>query len=240
MHTLTGALASLAVGIATALVIIAIAILPFLTPVWVWFEQGRAQAAAWTGFSDADLRTATDAILADLVVGPPDFDVTLNGVPVLNEREQQHMRDVRGVFAAFYTLAVVGAIVLVAAFLLARGRAARARLWRRLGLAGRVIAAGTVALGVVGLLSFDAAFEAFHELFFPAGSFLFDPLTDRLVQLFPETFWVETTIAVGVVIIVLSLLLAWLAPKRAGTLEARARTAEADAASLQPAGEGGS
>ena len=43
---------------------------------------------------------------------------------------------------AFYALAAVGAVVLVAAFLLARGRAARARLWRRLGLAGRVIAVG--------------------------------------------------------------------------------------------------
>jgi len=221
MHTLTGALASLVVGIAAALVIVAIAILPFLNPVWVSFEQGRAQAAAWTGFSDADLRTATDSILADLVVGPPDFDVTLNGTPVLNERERGHMRDVRGVFASFYLLAAGAAVVLVGAFLLARGPAARARLWRRLGLAGRVIAVATVALGIVGVLFFDTAFEVFHELFFPAGSFLFDPATDRLVQLFPETFWVETTIAVGVAIIVLAAGLAWFGGHRARTLEAR-------------------
>ena len=43
--------------------------------------------------------TATDAILADLVVGPPDFDVAVAGTPVLIERERAHMRDVRGVFA---------------------------------------------------------------------------------------------------------------------------------------------
>jgi integral membrane protein (TIGR01906 family) len=237
MHTLTGVLASLAIGIATALVIIAIAILPFLTPAWVSFEQGRAQAAAWTGFTEADLRTATDSILADLVIGPPDFDVALDGVPVLIERERQHMRDVRGVFAAFYVLAIVGAAVLVAAFLLARGRVARARFWRRLALSGRVIAVVTVALGIVGVTSFDTAFEVFHELFFPAGSFLFDPSSDRLVQLFPETFWVETTIAVGVVIIAMSVLLAWLAPKRARTLEAQAVTTSS--APLQPATEGG-
>ncbi len=221
MHTLTGALASLVVGIAAALVIGAIAILPFLTPAWVGFEQGRAQAAAWTGFGEADLRTVTDAILADLVVGPPDFDVALDGVPVLTERERGHMRDVRGVFAAFYLLAIVGALVLVAAFLVARGPEARARLWRRLGLAGRVIAVATVALGIVGVLFFDTAFEVFHELFFPAGSFLFDPSTDRLVQLFPETFWVETTIAVGVVIVALAAGLAWLGGRRARTIEGR-------------------
>ncbi len=224
MHTLTGALVSLVVGIAAALVIVAIAILPFLTPAWVGFEQGRAQAAAWTGYSEGDLRTATDAILADLVIGPPDFDVAIAGVPVLTERERGHMRDVRGVFAGFYLLAIVGAGVLVGAFLLARRPARRARLWRRLGLAGRVIAVATVALGIVGVLFFDRAFEVFHELFFPAGSFLFDPATDRLVQLFPETFWVETTIAVGIAIIVLAAGLAWFGGRRARTLEARLAT----------------
>ena len=28
----------------------------FLNPLWVAFEQGRAEATAWTGFSDAELR----------------------------------------------------------------------------------------------------------------------------------------------------------------------------------------
>ena len=233
MHTLTGAIASLVVGIAAALVIVAIAILPFLNPIWVSFEQGRAQAAAWTGFSDADLRTATDAILADLVIGPPDFDVELDGAPVLNERERGHMRDVRGVFAAFYGLALVGAVVLVAAFLLGRGREARARLWRRLSLAGRVIAVATVALGIAGVMFFDTAFEVFHELFFPAGSFLFDPSTDRLVQLFPESFWVESTIGVGILTVLLAVPLAWLGGRRAGALEAK--VAEAGAASMPQA-----
>ncbi len=79
---------------------------------------------------------------------------------------------------------------------------------------------GAVALGIVGLLFFDTAFEVFHELFFPAGSFLFDPRTDRLVQLFPETFWVETTIGVGVVVILLAVGLAWLGARRARTIEA--------------------
>jgi len=220
MERLRGILATLVIGVATALVIVALAILPFLNPVWVGFEQGRADAAAWTGFSDADLRTATNAILADLVLGPATFDVTIDGTPVLSERERQHMRDVRNVFATFYLLAIVGAAVLAAAFVLARTPSSRARLWRRLGLAGRVIAVGTVALGLAGVMFFDTAFELFHELFFPPGSYLFDPRTDRLVQLFPETFWVETTIGVGSLIVVLSIALAWWGGRRAASIEA--------------------
>ena len=215
MSSLRGTLAAVVVGIAAALVVVALSILMFLNPVWVGFEQGRAQAGAWTGFAADDLHAVTNAILHDLVIGPPDFAVELNGAPVLNDRERQHMRDVRGVFAGFYVVAIGGAAVLAAAFLLARGAAARTRLWRRLSKAGTAIVVVTVVGGGLGVLLFDAAFEAFHELFFPAGSFLFDPRTDRLVQLFPDQFWSETTVAVGVAIVVLGILLRVVGGRRA-------------------------
>jgi integral membrane protein (TIGR01906 family) len=221
MATLRGVLAALVTGIATALVVVALAILPFLNPVWVGFEQGRAQAPAWTGFNPADLAYATNEILADLVLGPADFDVELDGQPVLVEREREHMRDVRNVFGAFYLAAAAGALVLVGAYLVARSRGVRSRVafWRRLAGSGKVIAIATVVGGITGVLFFDTAFEVFHRLFFPAGTYLFDPGTDRLVQLFPEQFWVETTIGVGVVVIVLSVGLALVGGRRAARLE---------------------
>ena len=219
-----GALAALVIGIAAALVILALAILPFLTPAWVAFGQAQAQATAWTGYTTAELATVTDAILADLVVGPPDFDVTLNGAPVLEERERQHMRDVRTVFAEFYALAAVGALVLVGAFLLNRDPERRARLWRRLSKTGIAVIGVTVVGGALGVLFFDQAFELFHELFFPAGSYLFDPATEKLVQLFPQDFWIDSTIGVGAVVVLLSAGLWWLGRWRAGSIEARLAT----------------
>ena len=221
MEAIRGTLAALVIGIAAALVILALAILPFLTPAWVAFGQAQADATAWTGYTTDQLGTVTDAILADLVVGPPDFDVTMDGVPVLEERERQHMRDVRGVFAGFFAAAAVGAIVLVAAFLLARGPERRARLWRRLSRTGVVVVAVTIIGGLVGVVFFDQAFELFHELFFPAGSYLFDAATEKLVQIFPQAFWVDSTIGVGAVVVLLSAGLWWLGRRRATALEAR-------------------
>ncbi len=72
-----------------------------------------------------------------------------------------------------------------------------------------------MVVGVVGLVAFDRLFEIFHEVFFPAGSYLFDPATDRLVQLFPFQFWEETAMVVGVVIIAVSLAVAAVAGRRA-------------------------
>ena len=59
-----------------------------------------------------------------------------------------------------------------------------------------------------------AAFEIFHRLFFAAGTYDFDPRTSRLVQLFPDQFWSETTIVVAALAIVLALATAWLAARQ--------------------------
>ena len=218
MDTLRRAIEGLAVGVAVTVVVLAVAILPFLNPVWVAFEQGRAQATAWTGYSTEELRVATDAILADLVLGPPDFDVTIEGQAVLNERERGHMRDVRSVFGALYIAAAAAAIVLIGAYAASRTRPAR--FWGLMGRAGTAIAAGTVVLGGLALAFFDVAFELFHTLFFPAGSYRFDPGTERLVQLFPQQFWVESSTAVGIVVVAAGLGLAVIGRRRARLAEA--------------------
>jgi integral membrane protein (TIGR01906 family) len=207
-------IAAILTALATAVVIVAVAILPFLTPAWVDFDQGWAGAIGYTGFTHDELRTATDSILADLVVGPPDFDVTIRGVTVLNERERAHMRDVRGVFAGFAVLAVLAAAGLVAAYVGARRLGHPERAWSAIRSGARGLMVGVVVAGLIAFFAFDAAFEAFHQLFFLGGSYTFNPATDRLVQLFPDAFWSETTMAVGAVVLVLSLLVAKFAGQR--------------------------
>ena len=208
-------LAAILTALATAVVIVAVAILPFLTPAWVDFDQGWAGAIGYTGFTHGELRTATDSILADLVVGPPDFDVAIRGVPVLNERERAHMRDVRGVFAGFALLAALAAVGLVAAYVGARRLGHPERAWSAIRSGARGLAVGVVVAGLIAFFAFDAAFEIFHRLFFAGGTYSFNPATDRLVQLFPDAFWSETTMAVGVVVLVLSVVVTNFAGRRA-------------------------
>jgi integral membrane protein (TIGR01906 family) len=228
-RTVPERLAAIATGLAAAVVVMAIAILPFLTPAWVGFEQGRTNATGLTGFDEASLRTATNAILHDLVLGPPDFAVEIAGTPVLEERERAHMRDVRGVFAGFGVLALLAAGGLVVLFLGARRMGHPERAWSAIGTGMRWLVVGIVVAGGIASVAFDAVFELFHRLFFPGGSYTFDPRTDRLVQLFPFDFWSETTIVLGAVIIVLALLVALIARTRvratAATRAARATAA---------------
>jgi integral membrane protein (TIGR01906 family) len=211
--TLSDRLGSFVIAIATALAIIALVMPLFLNPFWVAFEQGRAQAPAWTGFTVTDLRAVTDAILVDLVVGPPDFDVAIDGAAVLNAREQSHMRDVRTVFMGFF--AVTAVLVIAGALIAVRRRRDRsASSWRavRSGALGLIV--GLVLVGGVAFIAFDMLFSVFHQLLFPGGSYTFDPATERLVQLFPFQFWQETAIALGVAAIVLAGVVAAIAHRR--------------------------
>jgi integral membrane protein (TIGR01906 family) len=220
VHAAARPASSILIGLATAVVVVTAAILPFLTPQWIAFEQERANASAWTGYTTDQLRTATDAILSDLLFGPPDFAVEVDGAAVLAERERGHMRDVRTVFTGLWILAGASLVILVVASL----RLERAIVWRTVRRAALALAGAVTVIGVVALVAFDALFDLFHRIFFPGGSYTFDPASELLVQLFPFAFWQETAMVVGLEIVVLALVLAAVAGRRSprvGRLRAR-------------------
>ena len=213
--TLAERLAGVLTAIATAVVMTAIAIVPFLTPAWVSFEQGRTGALQLTGFTPHELQYATNRVLGDLVLGG-EFVIEMgSGSYLFNEREEAHMLDVQRVFGAFGLLAILAAVGLVALYIGARRLGHPERAWSAVRTGARVLAIGVVIAGAVAFFAFDVAFEIFHRLFFAGGSYTFDPGTDRLVQLFPFAFWSETTMAVGALIIALALVVATVAGRRA-------------------------
>ncbi len=210
---------------ATAFVILGVSIAPFLTRPVVRFEQDRTGVASFTGYPTDVLDHVTGSLLGDLVLWQGDFGVQVlnqQAEDVLSAPERDHMRDVRNVFTGFWIVVFAGIAVLAAGFRRARGGGAEARAeaWRSVASGARALAVVIAVAGVFAVVAFDAAFEAFHRLFFSAGSYTFDPAHDRLVQLFPEQFWSEIAVAVGVVVIVVAASTAVLTSRRAKLLEA--------------------
>jgi integral membrane protein (TIGR01906 family) len=118
-----------------------------------------------------------------------------------NQREILHMRDVKDLFQLTFRVQEIAFVYLVAyvvaVFLWSRERALRQ-------LANQAILGGalTVALlgaGAIGVLfGFDSLFEQFHLLSFSNDFWRLDPATDRLIQMFPQGFWFDVTLGVGV------------------------------------------
>ena len=206
-------LAGIAVAFAAALVITGASIALFFNPAWVSFAQGRGNAAAYTGWTPEQVDTVTRDIVLEVWFGPGTFAQDVAGQPVFVERERSHMADVRAIVLAFYALVAVAFATLVIAGVASRGSR---WFWRAVSIGAGGLAVGAIVIGGTFLVFFDTAFSLFHQLFFAAGTWSFDPATDRLVQLFPYQFWTETSVAIAVVGLGLTLCVWALARRLAG------------------------
>ncbi len=194
--------AAIAAAVATPFVVVAAAVLLFLNPVWVGFDQSRSDVAGLTGYTPSQVQAVTGSILSDLVFGPPSFDVAIDGQPVLDQRSRAHMADVRSVLTSLGAVALAAALVLGSIGIASRGRR---WFWQATEVGASVLAGGVVVVGLAFAVFFDQAFELFHQIFFPPGTYMFDPRTEKLVQLFPDQFWSETSLALALAVLILSL-----------------------------------
>ena len=217
-------------AVATPFVIVAVAVLLFLNPIWVGFDQDRSDVAGLTDYTPAQVHDVTGSILSDLVFGPPNFAATVDGVTVLDARERSHMADVRTVIVELGLVALIAALLLLAVGLASRGRR---WFWRAAGLGARLLTVGVIVVGAAFAVFFDQAFELFHEIFFPPGTYMFDSTTEKLVQLFPDQFWSETSVAISVAIFALAVVVAVLGG-RLGREPAGPASADGDPAKWAP------
>ena len=207
------------VAIATPCVIVGLSVLVFLNPMWVGFEQDRSNVDQLTGYTAAQVHDVTGSVLSDLVFGPPNFAVTVNGAPVLDARERGHMVDVRTVMGQLGGAAALAAVVLVALGLYSRGRR---WFWWAASIGGKVLLVGVVVVGLAMTVFFDQIFELFHEIFFAPGTYLFNTTSEKLVQLFPDQFWSETSIALAGVVLLLAAIVGLGGARLAARAEAEA------------------
>lgn len=125
-----------------------------------------------------------------------------DGTPLYNERELRHMRDVKSLTQVAYLAALVvsGGTTLIVLALAAKRRT---RWYLRLGLmyGGLFTLALIVAIVIVAIANWNFFFTAFHQLFFEGGTWRFE-YSDTLIRLFPEQFWFDAALAIGLMVII--------------------------------------
>jgi integral membrane protein (TIGR01906 family) len=137
-----------------------------------------------------------------------------DGTPVYNERELEHMVDVKNTlhkaFIVWYVSIGVVLILGIWAWRSGWWEIYRRGLWRGGWLTVLLVA----ALILIVLLSFGVFFVAFHNVFFAPGTWVFN-YSDTLIRLFPERFWRDIFIIVGSITILCGLALSYgLSPSK--------------------------
>lgn len=149
-------------------------------------------------------RTALDSILPFGGGGQELRNARLpSGRPAFGDRELRHMRAVRRYVLGLYLLHAIGlaGIAGLAAF-------RRTRPLLRDGLAlGALLTLGIAAfVGVFVAISPVGFLGGFHRVFFSGDSWRFAE-TDTLRRLFPDRFWSDTAIVLGIAVAVQALVL---------------------------------
>ena len=141
-----------------------------------------------------------------------------DGSPAFNARELRHMTDVRGLIGALYLLHLAGlAAIAGLAAVLAFSRRARGLVPRAL-MRGALLTLVLAALTLLLTLTDFAVFSGgFHGLFFGGDSWRFAD-TDTLRRLYPDPFWSDTAMLLGLATVgqaAVLLAVAWLWTRKA-------------------------
>ena len=183
-------------------------------PLLYSYGFARYDIASLTGIERGELMSAARQIRDYFNNGREELDVRVaqGGVvrSIYNEREIQHMRDVKGLVRGVYRVQEIsGAYMVIVALagLVAGRRAFLRRLSRYLRLGAGLTLGLVAAVGVGSLLGFDRIFLAFHQVSFSNDLWQLDPSRDYLIMMFPEGFFLDATLWVAGSTVVEALLL---------------------------------
>ena len=203
-------------SVATAITILAVALLILFTSVWTHFAIGASGGDKFLATPGQAL-DISDRTIGEVLVGPGTFAFDgPGGQPFYTADEAAHMRDVRVVLYGFLLIALASLVIVTASVLRAPRNASR---WSAISRGGAGLVIAVIALGVFGIVGFDTAFTFFHEIFFPGGNWAF-PADSNLIQLYPEPFWELSAAALGVLAAGGGIAIWFLARRRAAALEA--------------------
>jgi integral membrane protein (TIGR01906 family) len=208
---------------ATLVFVLALPVVLVTTTIRVVFNEPRIytyaideyNAVQTTGIARSELVRAGAELRAYLNSSNEDAELRIRVVqdniaaPLFNPREASHLADVRDriiwtnrvqLIAALYVLSYMAAVVLWSREVSVRGLA-----WATV-VSSVLTLAGVGAIGALANAGFEGAWEQFHEIVF-SDNYRFNPVTDHLIQIYPEAFWENVVFFIGVLIVAEALLL---------------------------------
>ena len=128
-----------------------------------------------------------------------------DNAPLFNERELSHMADVKRLVQAVILVWCVVTIILILSLVRAWRMHELPEWGKSLSLGGWLTGGLVLAIFFAIMVSFNALFTGFHEIFFTGDTWLF-AYSDTLIRLFPMRFWQDAFVAVGVICFTFSFL----------------------------------
>ena len=153
-----------------------------------------------------DIQQLNYGLLLDFLNNPLNTTLALPDFP-MSAAGAGHFYDVKKLFLLNYGVLLV---TLIPSFMLLRSFWKNDQRWRLL----RPLQWGMllpIFFGFLMAIGFDRFFVTFHEIFFNNDDWLFDPVTDPIINVLPETFFMHCFILFFVLIELFFFVIYWWA-----------------------------
>lgn len=168
-------------------------------------EYRKYDVAADVDMEMKDILYVTDKMMKYLSGDREELQVETvvsgENVEFFNDREIAHMEDVRYLFEMGFLLRNIGLFVMAGSlfFLLLTSKRVLFILSRSIKYGIIIFIILMLALGTAMWANFNKIFTLFHKIFFTNDLWILNPETDRLINILPEGFFLDTVIRIGTI-----------------------------------------
>ena len=170
------------------------------------YEYAKNNVAEKINISDNDLMKATDVLLGYIKNSNDSLDVDVkigdNIEKMFNQREIDHMVDVKNLYLNVRNISFIGLLVFACSlFIILNDELPFTRIY------DSAIKTYSVLSGIIGCLllyacvDFNSFWTNFHKVFFRNDLWLLDPRTDRMILMVPSGFFFDLIIMIVIIFV---------------------------------------
>ena len=153
-----------------------------------------------TGYTISEIKANYDAVI-DYSLSFGKASLEFPTFP-MSEGGRIHFEEVKNIFNLFKYMAIFGTLAGAAGIL----RQRRKQSYGYLKLTAILTVALPAIIGATVALNWDWTFAAFHELAFNNDYWLFDPVTDPVINILPDAYFLHCAVMILVLVILGSLI----------------------------------
>ena len=160
-----------------------------------YFDMEHLKISQYSGYSEDEIRANYDVLIDyNNFWGPKTLDFpTLS----MSETGRIHFEEVKVIFVAFEVICIITFLLSVASVFYHR----KHRSWKYLKYTSVITIAIPVIIAVFIGLCWDKVFVIFHKIFFNNDYWIFSPVTDPVINILPDTFFMHCAIMIISVVV---------------------------------------
>lgn len=155
-----------------------------------YFDMKQMHLAEKTGYSEEEIRANYDELI-DYNLSPFHEKLQFPTFP-MSEEAEIHFREVKAIFQDFLLAGVISGLLWILAGIV-KIRKKELRFLRDTGIFSIVI---PLIAGALIAANWDWFFTTFHELVFQNDYWLFDPVTDPVILVLPDAFFLHCAVLI--------------------------------------------